>query len=82
MELIGHMNMMDFRRPANLIVLYGEDGVEKAMVLAHLMHYGYCQYCDGARSVVSKLDEACHGDGHFGDEGRASGFAVGQSTAV
>lgn len=42
-ELIGHLNATDFRRPANRFVLYGEDGAGKSMVLAHLLHYGFCQ---------------------------------------
>ncbi|XP_058445281.1 small ribosomal subunit protein mS29 [Malaya genurostris] len=42
-DLIGYLQKTDFSRPANRFVLYGNDGVGKSLVLAHLLHYGFSQ---------------------------------------
>lgn len=39
-EVIGYMNKMDYTKPINRFVFYGELGVGKSMQLLHLIHYG------------------------------------------
>lgn len=39
-EVISYLNKMDYTRPINRFVFYGELGVGKSMQLLHLLHYG------------------------------------------
>lgn len=40
-ELINYLNNTDYNKPVNRYVLYGDDGVGRSLVLAHLLHYGF-----------------------------------------
>lgn len=40
-EVIGHMNKMDYTKPVNRFVFYGELGAGKSTQLLHLLHYGH-----------------------------------------
>lgn len=40
-ELISYLENTDLNKPTNRFVLYGEDGVGRSLVLAHLLHYGF-----------------------------------------
>uniref|UniRef100_A0A182K2S1 Small ribosomal subunit protein mS29 n=1 Tax=Anopheles christyi TaxID=43041 RepID=A0A182K2S1_9DIPT len=42
-EIIEYLKRTDFNRPVNRFVLFGEDGVGKSLILAHLLHYGFQQ---------------------------------------
>lgn len=40
-EVIGYLNKMDYTKPVNRFVFYGELGAGKSIQLLHLLHYGH-----------------------------------------